>query len=231
MKIAICDDEMNVANFVREKLSDVLREMGKEHDIDVYYNGHDILDKYSQQYEVLFLDICLPDINGYNVAQKIRKLDSRVIIVFLTSVSDFVYEGYNVEAFSYVLKDTFEEKVKDLMIAVDNNIKTKKCYIIVKYKKGCKKIFCDDIMYISSNLRKLVIHTAKDSFSIYGKLHELEKKLSNHKFILTHQSYLINSKYIKTFNSENILMDNDETVPISRTNIKYVKKKVMEYIK
>ena len=228
MRIAICEDEIVVANSISEKISSILNKKKIKHGIDMFYNGNDLLDIYTEQYDILFLDIYLPDINGYNVAQKIRKIDDKVIIVFLTSSNEYVFEGYNVAAFNYILKGDFNNKIEFLIDSINKNLKTKNSYIITRNKLGSRKVLCDDIIYISSNLRKLLIATKSERITVYGKLSDYEKKLLKLNFIKPHQSYIINQKYIKAVTSESILLDDDSLIPISRVYKTETRKKVFE---
>lgn len=231
MRIAICDDEIDVANIISKSIINISHKLMTKPNIDIYNNGYELLDIYHSQYDVLFLDICLPGINGYELAKKIRQTDETVLIVFLTSVSDYVYDAYKINAYRYILKENFSKEIYNLLVSIEKNIKKEHNYILTINKHGCKKILCDDILYITSNLRKIIIFTNKESYSTYGKLSDFEKNLSQYNFIQTHQSFLVNAKYIKTLTSENIILDNNITIPISKARTSQIKKKVMECIK
>jgi DNA-binding LytR/AlgR family response regulator len=231
MKIALCEDEKKVANIIYKKIDSILNRMEKDYHIDVFFNGYDLLDCFSQEYDIVFLDICMNGIDGFEVAKRIRKIDSRVLIVFITSVADFVFDGYKLNAFRYLLKNKVDDDIEELLISACDNIATKQCYITIKNKNGYKKILCDEIIYITSSLRKLYIYTTRYQESFYGKICDYEKKLSKYEFIRTHQSFLINPRYIKTLSFNTIVLNDNTVIPISKKRLKYVKEKVVKLFK
>jgi len=231
MRIAICDDESSVVEFVHEELIKTLSKLNKKYAIDKYYNGHDLIDNYNFQYDLIFLDIKLKESDGYEVSKLIRKIDNDVIIIFLTSYSNYVFDGYKVNAFRYILKDVFQDEIEKLMMDVTEIIKLPKHRIVLKQKNGDIRIECEDILYISSQLRKITIFTCYEEYKTYGKLSEYENDLLKCKFIRSHQGYLVNSKYIRMLVKDGVLLDNNTYIHISRKRMNETKKKVMEYMR
>jgi len=231
MRIAICEDETIIASLIQDKISSILNQIDKDFSIHIYNRGYDLLDSQIQKYDLILLDIYLPDINGYEVAKKIREYDDCVNIVILTSASDYVFDCYKVKAFRYLLKKNFDKEIEDIIISIYKNLKNQKDYIIVNNKNGFIKVMCEDIMYIESHLRKLIIYEVNKNISIYGKLSDFEEKLLDCNFLRPHQSYLVNTKYIKLLNAQHIILDNNTAIPISKARMNYTKKKVMEFFR
>ena len=105
MNIAICDDDLLYMNQVKE----MIEKWGKEHheDVSIYLFNHGdaLINSYQKSHiEVILLDIMMPLLNGMETAHEIRKNDSVVKIIFLTSSPEFALESYDVKASGYLLK-------------------------------------------------------------------------------------------------------------------------------
>ena len=104
LRIAIVEDEKKA----QDTLRGYLERFGKENDItfliDVYGTPVMLLDQYKAEYNIIFLDIQMPDINGMDAARRIRAIDSSVVLIFVTSLTQYAIEGYEVEALDYIVK-------------------------------------------------------------------------------------------------------------------------------
>lgn len=227
MNIAICDDEPNIVKIIRKKLVSINKHCMK---IDEYFLGHDLIDNYNMAYDVIFLDINMKDSNGFEIAQEIRTFDRDVIIVFLTSNDGYVYDGYSVGAFRYILKNKFKEEIEGLMEKIRVNIH-KQHWLSVRIKNTLLKININNICYLKSDLRKLhFVCIDGNNVEIYGSLSKYEEDLDKYGFVRTHQGYLINIKHATKFVCDDVFMTNGDAIPISRNKKSIVKEKVREYL-
>lgn len=122
MNIAICDDDLLYMNQVKE----MIEKWGKEHheDVSIYLFNHGdaLINSYQKSHiEVILLDIIMPLLNGMETAHEIRKNDSVVKIIFLTSSPEFALESYDVKASGYLLKPTTYEKLCSLLKIVNKH--------------------------------------------------------------------------------------------------------------
>ena len=132
MRICICDDEISQC--------DVLKEMilaHGAHAVTVYHSAEELLFECENNYafDCIFLDIQMKGINGIECARKIREKDSHVILVFLSAISDYVFEGYEVQAIRYLLKPLQEEQFFPLLRQLEEQKNAKKKYLIVRSER------------------------------------------------------------------------------------------------
>ena len=114
MKIAICDDDKKLRKDLRHLIEVQLDFMAFAYEIEEYESGNCILEHMDKnEPDILFLDIEMPGMGGMDTAKVLRKFDKKVLIIFVTAYPDYVFQGYEVHAFHYILKPYKKEKIKE----------------------------------------------------------------------------------------------------------------------
>lgn len=227
--IAVLDDEKIYHNQIREKIADIGIKNLIDFDIIEFDCANDLIDSiYNKKiiFDVLLLDIHMKGINGMDAAKIIRQKSMDVNIIFITSLTDYVYDGYDVGASGYLLKPIDYAKMEKLLLELYN--KRKKRVILVKRKGSMHKLKIDDIIYFESNNHNVKIVTTDDEIIIYKKLSDFYD-ISN-SFIKPHKSYLINIIHIKAIVINNIELSKGYSVPLSRNNRAKVEKVFLNYL-
>lgn len=208
-RIAICDDEQIHTEKIRASLPDL------ETDI---YTKPDLLLKTMQngkEYDVLFLDIMMPELDGITLAREIREINEDAIIVFITSKIEFMQTGYEVKAFRYLLKDQISNGLKKIWSDIESELAAKKNeYFVYEFEKQTYRYHCREILYFESKLRRVLLHTKTDTGIFYGHLDDIEKKYPF--FVRIHKSFLVNKKHIRSLSADKIILSNGEVLPVSR---------------
>ena len=206
-KIAICDDSKLDRQLLKVVIQTYFENNEEEFKIFEYELGDNLLDEI--EVELLFLDIIM---NGMKIARKLRDIQFKAPIIFLTAHADYAVESYEVYVAGYLLKPYDTNKLTLLLDEVLQRSVQKR--IAVKVKKQHRYLEINDIMYVESDKHVLNIHL-KDSRVIQTteKLSELEKTINSKRFIRCHQSYLVNMDYIKDAKTDFIL-SNDIRIPI-----------------
>lgn len=240
LNIAICDDEQSEVEKISNYITSFSMKTGVEFKLDRFTSSGELLDKYadgSPKYDILFLDVEMPDTNGIQVAEKIRSLpDRNVLIVFITSFPEYMQDSFDVQASQYLTKplsyELFEEKLKKL-IEYFNELQTN--IAVVSLKDGKILLHLEDIVCIETvksltTKSDLLVTTVDDEIQIKGKLTDMEKILKDQYFISVHRSVLVNMKYIKRFNSNIVELSNGKTVEASRRKMAEIKNSFSKYI-
>ena len=206
-KIAICDDSKLDRQLLKVVIQTYFENNEEEFKIFEYELGDNLLDDI--EVELLFLDIIM---NGMKIARKLRDIQFKAPIIFLTAHADYAVESYEVYVAGCLLKPYDTNKLTLLLDEVLQRSVQKR--IAVKVKKQHRYLEINDIMYVESDKHVLNIHL-KDSRVIQTteKLSELEKTINSKRFIRCHQSYLVNMDYIKDAKTDFIL-SNDIRIPI-----------------
>lgn len=214
MRIAICDDNKNEINQIFEVVSQIVNKLEISAKINLFHSGKDIL-KEKMSYDLLLLDIELNDMNGISLAKKIRKYNRNCIIIFISNYNNYLQEGYKVHAERYFIKplDSLEFEIELKEILKEYIIDTK---FIFDLRIANYKILIKDILYIEYYQRKTIIHTLSNDYSTTITIKEWLTILDGCYFSQCHKAFIINLKHIKDISKNNILLENNDELVLTR---------------
>lgn len=230
LKIAVCDDESHQRIELIDMIKKALQLKNTQYYIYEYENGEELLQS-NLEINLFFLDIKMNKLTGIETAKKIREVNEKAIIIFITALKEYVFDAFDVRAFHYILKPISEEKLRSILYSALLQLEGTEKFIIAKTISECTKIFTKDILYVESQLRKVVIHTTYDIIEYYNKLSDMEDDLKQYNFFRCHKSYLVNLKYIKSYDNTFITFKNGEKIYISKHKLSDFSKAFMYYLK
>ena len=204
--------------------------MDIEYEIKVYNSGDDLLEGYDKYTDIILLDIQMDGLDGMETARKIREFDDNVEIIFITSFVEYALEGYEVNAYRYLLKPVKDENLRTSLINCLNDRNFVKRSIVIKEGDTRIKISLKDIMYIEVQGNDITVHTLKDTYRTKGTMSNFETEINSNMFVRCHKSYLVNLEYIKSIKRYTSILVNDEEVPLSRNKYKEIKDRFFEMI-
>lgn len=225
VNIAICDDDKKDAAYIESLLL-----VEKKVSCDVYLSGYDLL-KYIQNnttfYDVYFLDIEMPGINGINTAQEIRKRDQKALIVYVTNHQDYVYDVFETLPFRFLKKPITSESLHKVWYDIIEYFHmTKQVFLFTQNRIQCQ-IFTNEILYLESHGRVITLHAEKEKYDFYGRIYKLAETLNSNLFMQPHSSYLVNMDYIFSITNSEIVLRNNIIIPIT---FKYKLKVQQDYL-
>lgn len=234
IKIAFCDDEMEVLHQMNELLDRYRVERNEDITYAAFQSPFELLTEIEKgiRPDILFLDVVMPGQNGMDVAKEIRQYDTNVKIIFLTSSPEFAVESYTVGAYFYQLKPIWEESFFRLMDSVLSECeKKKKNSLILHSKDGITRINLQQLEYCEVLGRKLLFHLENGAvLEGAGSLDDLAGQLMQYcNFFRPHRSFLVNMEYIQNISSRSIKMVNDAVIPIPHGKCSEIKNTYMEY--
>ncbi|MTI65672.1 MAG: response regulator transcription factor [Firmicutes bacterium] len=218
LRISICDDEKRQRSDLKAIINTQLELKGIDFSVIECENGQtlmSLLTKDKNYFDIIFLDIEMEGINGVEIAKQIRDINDKVVIIFVTGFSDYVFDGYEVKALNYILKPYKKEKIIDVLseaLKQINNIQNR--FFVIQQKSNIYKLYLDDIIYFKSDRRKIKVITNKDTYEFYARLDDVEKDLPS-SFSRIHQRYLVNLYFVLSIENSYVEI-NKEKLPISR---------------
>ncbi len=217
INIGICDDEASMRRLLRAPLEQKLQLLGADYRIFEYDCGETLLTRTETEWlDILFLDIEMKQLSGMETAKNLRKRDSHTLLIFVTAYPDFVFQGYEVHAFHYILKPYENQKImKVLEQAIKELGQNREHYFTLEQKSGTTKIPAKKILAFSSDRRKIIISLEDgNKLEFYGKLDAVETDLPDY-FIRCHNRHLVNLNYVTALEKDGCTL-RSQSFPVSR---------------
>lgn len=222
-RIAIVEDEEIHYDVLNGHIANFSNESNKVFDVTWYKSPLVFLDSFKMQYDIIFLDIRMPGMDGMQLARAIRKTDPKVVIVFITSLAQYAIEGYSVNAMDYVLKPVSYEEFKLKITRILHKVAThEETTILCSRDKTKFKINIDNVYYLESNIHQVIVHTLDGEYYRYGSMSEMEKELKDRNFKKINSCFLVNMLYVSGVKKDECIMKNGDSLKISRSHVKEI---------
>ena len=216
INFAVCDDEPFYLDQITSALSSFQAEEGEFH-IDKFSCGEDLLADYAPgAYDIIILDIEMGGMSGLQAAEQIRRLDSGVLLMFLTNHSEFAIEGYQVNAFRYMLKGQSDYLYLKQLASVIAAYRQSVQVFRIETKGRLTVCKLNQIYYFEVMDKTILLHKADEVLSFPGKMADIEKRVAGYDFAKIHKSFLVNLRYVSYVESGTVLMKNEASLPLGR---------------
>ena len=235
LKIAFCDDEEAELERLRQLLAEYSAARGQEFDCTAYKNPVELtmdIEK-GRGFDILLLDVLMPGENGVATAREIRRCDTNVKIIFLTSSPEYAVESYTVDAWYYQLKPIRREEFFRLLDSACAACGTERQHsIILQSKNGILRLELEQLVYCEVLGRTLIFHRRDGTVvECSGKLDDLCGQLAGYPgFLRPHRSYLINMEYISNISARVIQLQDGTAIPLPHGKYSEVKERYLSYI-
>jgi two-component system, LytTR family, response regulator LytT len=220
--IAVCDDEASERAKLYEAIVAYLKERNIEGKVVVYDSAESIIAAIAYKrirFDIIFMDIIMGRLDGMACARLIRSQDTQVALLFLTSSTDFLYEGYEVDATAYLIKPVCTTKLaaalSKTLAKIDSIITAS---IAITSGGITRRLMIKDIRYAESQKNRIEIATVKNSERVilYTTLDRFELLYPSAMWIRSHKSFVVNFLHIAQYSIDKFILTDGTAVPISR---------------
>lgn len=234
-RIAICDDIKEFALVLEEKIKFFFDRKGIPVLIDYYESGFTMLRALeNHRYEIVFLDMEMPDLNGIETGEAIRKFNKEVKIIYVTAHPGYALDSYKVHAFDYLLKPVEQNKMNQSLEELLHNLeKDKEEVKTVSFLEHriMKTIGMKQILFLEKEKSHVRIHCENESYLTTENLSEVLAKLDNELFIQTHQGYAVSLDRIHSIQRDQAILQDGRAIPIGRKYREQVKNRFFENLR
>lgn len=234
--IGICDDDKYYLDIINSNILEFAKLMNIGVDIYKFESGQDFLNtltEASNHFDIIFLDIDMPFINGLETAEKLRTLGIESLLIFVTSMEDKVFDAFGYDALRFVLKRNLKADFQNAFIkAIDVLNQTNKVFSF-KTSEGLIKLPINEILYFIFEDRKVKVICHNKLVYILNSvtLLQIEELVSQNGFVPINRYVIVNVKYVSGINKNCLTMDNGDYFDISRPKLKDVYKVIADYIR
>ncbi len=220
LRIGICDDVYDARLVLKGKLERALEAGGWEGDFREFSSGEGLLgwlENHAGELDVVFLDMEMGELNGMETARRLRAADSDLQLVFVTGYADHVFDGYSVGAAGYLLKPTKVEQLTEVLGRIHAALYRALDRAYVCHNGDTRyRIPLSQILYFTSDRRKITCLTLIRNYTFYGKLDEVAREVDEG-FVRIHQRYLVRCGAISRIEGNEAVLVDGTRLPISRS--------------
>jgi len=232
IRIACVDDNKEFLELLYHLIKEGFSKSERPYEIASFSNPVSFLYEIEEKdaFDICFLDVEMPGMNGIELAKKVREIRKRMIIVFLTAHPEFIRTGYEVKAFDYLFKERIEKElpgmVGRLLGEIDEN--RKRVYVI-ETNTRFEKIYYEEILYVYKNGQYAKFVLADKELQDRKALKDVMEKLNSKEFMVVERGYIVNIEHIKKLDSRDVEMENGTIIPVSRERIGDLKQRMQEH--
>lgn len=228
-RIAICDDEQLDIKYIKELLHIWQEETNISLQIETFTSAENFLFHYAEDklYDIILLDIELGGMDGVTMAKKIRKENKTVQIIFISGYSDYIAEGYEVEALHYLLKPVNKEKLFSVLQRAQEKIKQNDRNLHLEIHGERVRIPLYEIRYVDVNLNYVTIYANKE-YTLKRTLRDIEKDLDS-RFVRVGRSMIINITCVQKVTKISVYLFDGTILPLPRKAYETINRAIIAY--
>ena len=218
MRIAVVDDEQAE----RDRLHDLIRKYadryGKELEIQEFSSGMDFVSDYFHPFNIIFMDVEMPMMDGFECMKYLRNKDSTAVLIFITRLAQYAIRGYELDAMDYLVKPVSESNLflklnKALTLAERFSRK-----VTILYDGTLHMIPLENIYYVEGSNQYVVYHTDKGDMRVHMTLKKAEDQLGRG-FSRCSNSFILNLRHVSSVSASDVIV-NGSSFPLSRSKKK-----------
>ena len=228
IQIAFCDDNQAELQRIRSLLQE-LHPFDEHYEIQVFSSGEELHHSEKRPFDLLFLDVQMPGLNGYDTAKKIRETDQNTTLIFLTGVAAPTVEVFQVTPFRYLMKQMDSETLMKELKAAEEEVSRKTQVVTFRSGGDFVRFNVASVLYITIAGRSVELVTDHGRQELKAKIGEMHELLASHGFSFSHKSYLVNFNRVLSITGSTVIMENGDILPISQPKARSFKQEFVRF--
>ena len=231
IRLIFVEDDPGTAERLEHFIHHYFEQRHMEVNVASYNNAEDFLAEYRSHCDLLLMDIRLPGMNGMDAAREVRRTDSSVCIIFITSMAQYAVNGYEVNALDFVIKPVSYPQFSMKMDKAIRILEMRKDITLsLPYSGGIRMLPSALVSYIEVQNHDLIVHAGNEEYHTRESLNNMEHRLEGYGFVRISISCLVNMKYISELKGVSVILVDGTELFISRSRKKAVYTTLTEYL-
>lgn len=220
IKIVLCDDDPVFMEELRTKIVHTLGKLNESADITMRGSFRQLTGDELAECDIAFLDVDFvgEDSNGVDIARALREVNSRALIFFITNFIEYAPEGYEVQAFRYILKHDLDAVLGRYLMQALEKLSDANDMLQIEIDGVLHELPFSRILYLEVQGHSVSVVTGSETFTVNATLSSFEQQLERHGFLRVHKSYLVNMRCIKRFQCRELTLSDGTVLRVSEKN-------------
>lgn len=236
IRVLLCDDDPAFLSELYRKVTGLLQQQEIKAKVHPFQSMEEMGDPLLASCDIAFLDVDYhgKSYTGMDIARRLREFRKDAIIIFVTNFIEYAPEGYEVQAFRYILKRSLHEELERYLNQAITQLNTSRETVKIQVNGEFIDLSVEDVLYMEVLQHNVTVHVRKGTngngektYEIYSSLTELEGKLTDRGFLRIHKSFLVNMRRISRFQSKAAVLDNGTVLRVSEKAYAENKKKYL----
>lgn len=229
-KIVIVEDEPECSRMLESYIERYCAEEALTVQIRTFPSADRFLEEYAGDTDILFMDICMEGTDGMTAAHKLREVDKEIVLIFVTTMAKFAVEGYDVNAFNYIVKPISYYEFRLKVDKAFRSLRGGRRKISLPMNGEQRWLDHKDIVYVEVTNHYLNYHTAAgEKLTVYGSLKQLEEHLSPDLFARCNACYIVNMAYVSGVKGFELELTTGDRLQISQSKRKQFMQALTRY--
>lgn len=222
LKVALCDDDKQSLDTLRLFLEEYRKDRVQEFSCTPFSSAFALLSaiECGQHFDVAILDVLMPNTNGIQAAEEIRRRDQEMQLVFCSSSREYAVDSYSVKARNYVLKPVEKQKFFAVLDDVFGTVSSGPNFSFWIRDKdgGISRVAHNRLEYCEVNRKEIVLYLSDGrAIACTKALIDLMKLLEDdERFFQTHRSFLVNMDFVQRVTKTEVILTGGKAIPLSR---------------
>ncbi len=216
ISVAIVEDDSVASDRLEEFIAQFSNERGIEFQVKVFKEAVTFLNNYKACYDVIFMDINMPHLNGIDATKQLNEIDPTKVLIFVTDMAQFALKGYEVNALDFIVKPVqYKSFCIKMLRALEFSKQNERKKVIINTKQRSIVLPINDIRYVEVFHHKVVYHMVDEDVISYDSLKNIEQNFLTSGFSRSSNSYLINLRFVTAVEGAFVKVG-DEELAVSR---------------
>lgn len=229
IKVALCDDDADFLKVFRDEIIAAFEKLNLKAELSTFNSAEYIPEGMLASCDMVFLDIDFEgeDYNGIDIARRLRGVNKKAVLFFVTNFIDYAPAGYEVQAFRYILKRDRNDVLERYILQAVEQMAENREFFCISDGDSVIEFTLDDVSYLEVYDHSVLIHRKEGTHKLNASLSSLEEQLEKCGFLRIHNSYLVNMRYIGKYRSRECILTDGTTLPASERSYSAQKQKYL----